>query len=117
MPRREYDSSDDEEQSSSRKKRKTTHDYEDKDKCGCRKGCSKRSCPCFKSTNGCNSSCKCKSSCQNLFNHLDYFFGENSQCSASPCFSDWLVKHAKTADGLKKIDREALHQKIINCGR
>jgi hypothetical protein len=52
-----------------------------------------------------------------LFNHLDYFFGEDSQCSASPCFSDWLVKNAKTADGLRKINREALHQKIMNCGR
>jgi hypothetical protein len=27
------------------------------------------------------------------------------------------VKNAKTADGLKKIDREALHKKIMNCAR
>jgi len=99
------------------KKRKTTYNYEEKEKCNCRKGCSKRSCACFKSSNGCNSSCRCSSSCQNLFNHLDYFFGKDSQCSASPCFSDWLVKNAKTADGLQKINREALHQKIMNCGR
>jgi hypothetical protein len=116
MRREEY-SSEDEQENANRKKRKTTHNYEEKEKCNCRKGCSKRSCSCFKSKSGCNSSCKCNSSCQNLFNHLDYFFGEDSQCSASPCFSDWLVKNAKTADGLKKIDREALHKKIMNCGR
>ncbi len=113
MPR-EYDSSDDEQQTSSRKKRKITHDYEEKEKCGCRKGCSKRSCPCFKSTNGCNSSCKCKTSCQNLFNHLDYFFGENSKCTANPCFSNWLVKNAKHADEVHKIDLDALQQRIMN---
>jgi hypothetical protein len=116
MPR-EYDSSDDEQQTSGRKKRKLIHHNEEKEKCRCRKGCSKRSCSCFKSTNGCNSLCKCKSSCQNLFNHLDYFFGENSQCSANPCFTDWLIKNAKTVDGLQKIDHEELHKKIFHSDR
>jgi len=86
-----------------------------KKKCNCRKGCSKRSCSCFKFGTGCNPSCGCSSSCQNMFNHLDYFFGEDSKCSANPCFSNWLVENAKNADELQKIDREALQQRIMNC--
>ncbi|CAF4719574.1 unnamed protein product, partial [Rotaria magnacalcarata] len=111
-----------EEYSNKTEKRKTSKKstYEKKmktKKCNCRSGCSKRSCYCNKSNRGCDSSCGCGSSCQNLFNHLDYFFGEDSKCSAHPCFVDWLVKNVKTADGLQNIDREALHQKIMNCGR
>lgn len=48
---------------------------------------------------------------------LIIFFGENSQCKAGPCFSDWLIKNVKTADELQKVDREALQKKITNCGR
>lgn len=101
-------------------KRKTTKkssSEKKKKKCNCRSGCSKRSCYCFKTSSGCDSTCGCGPSCQNLFNHFDYFFGEDSKCTANACFSDWLVKTAKTADELQKIDRQALVQKIINCGR
>jgi hypothetical protein len=52
-----------------------------------------------------------------MFNHLDYIFGENSQCTANPCFANWLVKKAINADGLQKIDRDALRQKIMDSGR
>jgi len=103
-------------QSTSRKRKRNLLDDE-KDNCGCRSGCSKRSCSCFKSSNGCNSSCRCSSSCKNVFNRLDYFFGENSECTANHCFSDWLAKNVKTADEVKNIDRDALRQKIMNCGR
>ncbi|CAF1098371.1 unnamed protein product [Rotaria sordida] len=89
--------------------------YEKKDKCNCKKGCSKRSCSCFKFGSGCNSSCRCSSSCQNMFNHLEYFFGENKKYAANPCFSKWLVKHAKNADGLKMINHDELRQYIMEC--
>ena len=88
-----------------------------KDRCNCRKGCSNGSCPCFKSTNGCNSSCKCKTSCENLFNHLDYIFGENIECSPHPCFADWLIKNIETPDQLIQIDRDALRKKIDKSER
>jgi hypothetical protein len=90
---------------------------EKKEKCDCAKGCSKRSCSCFKFGSGCNSSCGCGSSCENMFNHLEYFFGENAKCSAHPCFSKWLVKKAKNTDGLKTINRYALCQLIVNCSK
>jgi hypothetical protein len=90
---------------------------EKKDKCSCTKGCSKRSCSCFKFGSGCNSSCGCSSSCQNMFNDLEYFFGENEKCSAHPCFSKWLVKKVKNADELKMIDRYQLHRHIMQCDR
>jgi hypothetical protein len=51
-----------------------------------------------------------------MFNHLEYFFGDNEKCSANPCFSNWLVKTAKNADGLKKIDRDELYQTIKKSG-
>jgi hypothetical protein len=89
----------------------------EKSKCNCSKGCSKRICSCFKFGRGCNSSCGCGSSCQNMFNHLDYFFGENKKYSAHPCFSKWLVQNAKNADELKMIDRNDLYQCIRQCGR
>ncbi|CAF0929381.1 unnamed protein product [Adineta steineri] len=88
-----------------------------KKKCNCRSGCSKRSCYCYKSNSGCDSTCGCGPSCQNLFNHLEFFFGEDSKCIANSCFSDWLVKNVKTSDALQNINREALVKKIINCGR
>ena len=91
--------------------------YEKKDKCKCTTGCSKRSCSCFKFGSGCNSSCGCGTSCQNMFNHLDYFFGEDSKCSANPCFSKWLVKNAKNSDEFKKLDRDELCRLIMECGR
>ena len=108
-----------EEQPVKRKRVIVDDDEEDEEKiqCNCRKRCSKRSCPCFKSTNGCNSSCKCKTSCENLFNHLDYIFGENSGCSPHPCFADWLIKNIKTPDRLLQIDRDALRKKIRKCER
>ncbi|CAF4096342.1 unnamed protein product [Rotaria sordida] len=56
----------------------------------------------------CNSSCGCGSSCRNMFNHLEYFFGENQKCSVNPCFSKWLVKNAKNTDGFQMIDCDKL---------
>ncbi|CAF1137432.1 unnamed protein product [Rotaria sordida] len=82
--------------------------YEKSDKCQCTKGCSKRSCSCFKYGSECNSSCGCGSSCRNMFNHLEYFFGENQKCSVNPCFSKWLVKNAKNTDGFQMIDCDKL---------
>ena len=112
------DDNDEEQPTTSNRKRKRLIGFDDtKDRCGCRKGCSKRSCPCFKSTNGCNSSCKCKTSCENLFNHLDYIFGKNSECSPHPCFTDWLIKNVKNANGVKQIDRDALREQIMKSGR
>jgi hypothetical protein len=90
-------------------------DEEKKAKCDCSKECSKGSCSCFKSGSGCNSSCGCGSSCQNMFNHLQYFFGENSKCSGNLCFANWLVKKGKNGDGLKTIDRYALFRRIKRC--
>ncbi|CAF3950038.1 unnamed protein product [Rotaria sp. Silwood1] len=80
-----------------------------------KKGCSRRSCSCFKFGSGCNSLCGCGSSCQNMFNHVEYFFGNNKKCAANPCFSRWLVQHAKNIDGLKMIDRDELRQCIMEC--
>jgi len=116
----EEDSDSDEQENSGPMSGKITEknpNYEKKDKCGCAKGCSKRSCPCFKFGSGCNSSCGCGSSCQNMFNHLEYFFGDNNKCTANPCFSNWLVKNAKNADELKKIDRDELHKSIMQCDK
>ncbi len=88
----------------------------EKQKCNCTKGCSKRFCSCFKFGKGCNSSCGCNTSCQNMFNHLDYFFGENEKkYSANPCFSKWLVENAKNENELYMIDRNDLYQCIIQC--
>ncbi len=86
---------------------------EEKSKCNCTKGCSKRFCSCFKFGSGCNSSCGCGTSCQNMFNHLEYFFGENKKCTAHSCFSKWLVQNAKNGDELKMIDRYELYRRII----
>ena len=58
------------------------------------KGCSKRFCVCFKFGDGCNSSSGCGVTCQNKFNHLDYFFDKDEKCSANPWFSNYLVKNA-----------------------
>lgn len=114
----DYDSSDDEEKNTGPMRGQVTEknpNYEKKEKCNCRKGCSKRSCSCFRFGTGCNPSCGCKSSCQNMFNHLDYFFGNEQKSSAHPCFSNWLMKTAKDADGLQKIDRDALRKQIQEC--
>ena len=70
-----------------------------------KKGCSKRSCACFKFGKRCNSSC------ENKFNYLDYFFSENQKCCANG-----LHKNAKTADELQKIDRDALIETIMKSG-
>jgi hypothetical protein len=117
MSSEEY-SDEDEQQNLGPKSGKITEknpNYEKKDKCNCSKGCSKRSCSCFKFGSGCNSSCGCSSSCENMFNHLEYFFGENQKSSANPCFAKWLVKKAKNTDGLKAIDRYELHRRIMKC--
>jgi hypothetical protein len=112
-------SDDDEEQNSGPKSGQITEknpNYEKKDKCKCSKGCSKRTCVCFKFGSGCNSSCGCGSSCQNMFNSLEYFFGNEKKYSANPCFSSWLVEKVKNADELKQIDRNQLQQHIMKAG-
>ncbi|CAF3712108.1 unnamed protein product, partial [Rotaria sp. Silwood1] len=65
---------------------------EETEKCTCHKGCSSRSCSCFKDGSGCNSSCGCNATCRNMFNHLEYFFGKDEKYSAHPCFAQWLKK-------------------------
>ncbi|CAF3717969.1 unnamed protein product [Rotaria sp. Silwood1] len=111
-------SDDDEQQISGPKSGQITEknpNNEKKDKCKCSKGCSKRTCVCFKFGSGCNSSCGCGSSCQNMFNSLEYFFGNEKKYSANPCFSSWLVENVKNADELKQIDRKQLQQHIMKA--
>ncbi len=86
-------------------------------KCNCVNGCSKTSCSCIENGSGCNSSCVCNSSCENIFNHLDYFFGEDSQCSAHPCFANWLIKKVQNVDDLRKINRDAIRKRIRKCSK
>ncbi|CAF4429391.1 unnamed protein product [Rotaria socialis] len=88
-----------------------------KDKCQCTNGCSVRSCSCFESGSGCNSSCGCSPSCQNLFNHLDYFFGENHRLSAHSCFAKWLMNHSKNANGFETIDRDKLRKRLMKAAK
>lgn len=118
----EIEDDDDEEENNGPMRGKVTEkypNYNDKKKCNCRKGCSKRTCSCFKFGSGCNVTCGCGPSCQNIFNHLDYFFGEDDEkpLSASPCFSKWLIQKAKNVDELKMIDREDLKKMILGCRR
>lgn len=99
-----------------RKRKRVTEEIssdEETENCRCRKGCSTRSCSCFKEDGGCNSSCGCKAKCRNIFNHLDYFFSNDKKYSAHPCFAQWLKKTIKTVDALEFIDREKLRKEII----
>lgn len=88
-----------------------------KKKCNCKKGCLKRSCACFKFGSGCNATCGCGPSCQNMFNHLEYFFGSKEKVSAHPCFANWLVAKAKNPAELQLIDRDQLREDLLQCGR
>ena len=92
-------------------------DEKDQTNCNCTQECANHSCTCFKDGSGCNSSCGCQSSCQNLFNHLDYFFGENNKSPAHPCFAKWLIKKVKTVDELKMIDRDKLRRHILKSAK
>ncbi|CAF0761576.1 unnamed protein product [Adineta steineri] len=73
------------------------NEEEEKDKCDCLKECPTRS---------------SDVSCENIFNHMDYFFGENEKCTVHPCFARWLTKKAKNLDELQTIDRYALLRHI-----
>ncbi|CAF0779286.1 unnamed protein product [Adineta steineri] len=115
MSSEEYSDEDDQQSPTSVDITEENPNKEKKEKCSCTKGCSKRSCSCFQFGSGCNSSCGCSSSCENMFNHLEYFFGEDTKLSAHPCFTKWLIKKAKNTDGLKTINRRALCQLIIEC--
>lgn len=113
------------------------------DGCKCIDGC-EASCPCLKfgikfcdSTDvkaeirlisssiphvgkGCNyekdSLCAC-SSCKNIFNGLDHFFGD-VQCIANACFTMWLTKHERTTGNeMKSINRNNLRERIMRCER
>lgn len=85
------------------------------DKCSCRRGCSTRTCSCFKDGGGCGPSCRCKGNCRNMFNHLDYFFGAGRNYSAHACFAQWLKKNVKNADALQMVDRSNLYRRITKC--
>jgi hypothetical protein len=52
-----------------------------------------------------------------LVRALNSVVDENSKSTANPCFANWLVKNAKKVNGLEKIDRDELRQKIIHSGR
>lgn len=85
---------------------------ERQDKCKCTGGCKTRSCPCVKFGSGCKASCECTASCDNIFNKLDYFFGENHKCDANACFAQWLMKNGD----FTKVNRDELRDRIDNCG-
>lgn len=85
------------------------------DECKCEEGCETQSCTCFKHGTGCSASCGCTASCQNIFNGLNYFFGDE-KCSANPCFSKWLTGKKEAAGmDLKDIKRNSLLQRIMRC--
>ncbi|KAG4080326.1 hypothetical protein HA402_010818 [Bradysia odoriphaga] len=90
-----------------------------KDKCKCDKGCKTRSCNCVKFGGRCNASCSCSASCQNIFNNLSYFFGNDSgdeSCNANPCFAKFLMKNGRGVSGFNAIDRNALRDQIMASG-
>lgn len=87
------------------KRPKTEHN------CTCVGKCKTNRCFCVKEKRGCGSSCKCKSKCENVFSHLDYFFGQDETCNINPCFGQWLLKNAK--NGIEVIDRNLLRDRII----
>ena len=86
---------------------------DDTEKCPCRKGCATRVCSCFKNGDGCSSSCGCSAICRNMFNHLEYFFGNDEKYSAHSCFAQWLKKTVKNADALQMMDRDKLRGPIV----
>lgn len=91
--------------------------FEKKKKCKCGGSCSSRSCSCYKYGSGCNSTCSCTASCENMFKHLDYFFGEGEKFDANPCFAKWLIKNGNNETTLKSINRDKLRKRILKCGR
>lgn len=86
-------------------------------KCGGDGTCKSRSCSCYKYGSGCSPSCGCTGSCANMYNQLEYFFGDQEKCGANPCFAKWLIKNAKGETGLKSVDRDALRERILKCDR
>jgi hypothetical protein len=50
-----------------------------------------------------------------MFNHLEYFFGEDKKRAAHRYFAQWLMKKAKDADALQIIDRDKLRRRIMKC--
>lgn len=85
------------------------------EKCECNGPCKTHSCSCYKFGSGCSPSCACSGACANLFNHLDYFFGETVKCDANPCFAKWLIKNGNNEAALKSVDRDHLRQRFLNC--
>lgn len=90
--------------------------YEKKEKCKCNGSCKTRSCSCYEFGSGCNPSCACAGSCKNMFNHLEYFFGE-TESDANPCFAKWLIKNGNNESALKSTDRNNLRDRILKCDR
>lgn len=92
----------------------TNPNLEKKEKCKCGTGCKTRKCNCLKFGSGCNPSCDCRALCDNMFNNLSYFFGdENEKCDADPCFVKWLIKNGRDSNGLMAIDRDHLRNLIM----
>lgn len=108
MLRTSASTSKDDNQGSKAKRPKIEHN------CTCTGKCQTNRCVCLKEKRGCGSTCKCKTKCKNVFSHLKYFFGDESS-DISPCFQQWLLKNAK--DGVEKIDRLALRDRIIRSAK
>lgn len=89
--------------------------FRKEDECKCKEGCETVSCQCIKFGTGCNAECGCSTSCQNMFNALDHFFGDE-KCSANPCFTKWLVTN-KNGMEIKFVDRNSLRERIMKCSR
>lgn len=87
--------------------------------CKCVNECNTRYCLCFKFGVGCNSTCSsCSSTCQNMYNGLDYFFGNDKQFRANPCFAYYLFKNGcSSANDFQKIDRNDLRERIMHSGK
>ncbi|KAJ6636024.1 hypothetical protein Bhyg_14611 [Pseudolycoriella hygida] len=89
--------------------------FEKKNKCKCDESCSSRTCSCYKYGSGCNSNCSCVGPCGNMFQHLDYFFGDGEKCNANPCFAKWLIENGNSETALKSVNREDLRKRILEC--
>lgn len=83
--------------------------------CECGGKCDTRLCKCYLNGRGCDESCEC-SSCENMFNNLEYFFGEDENCTAHPCFAKWLMNNT-FGTGLEVINRNVLRDRLTHARR
>lgn len=92
--------------------------YKKGDFCKCERECNTRHCLCFKFGTGCNSTCtSCSSTCENIYNGLGYFFGNDRKYRANPCFAYYLFKNGSSDNDFEKINRNDLRERIMNSGR